>query len=50
MVVYTMTKKQILRIISAVLFGLLVAAIIIFAVFNTVTASADERKLPIYYV
>ena len=29
MVVYTMTKKQILRIISAVLFGLLVAAIII---------------------
>ena len=50
MVVYTMTKKQILRIISAVLFGLLVAAIIIFAVFNTVTASADERKLPIYCV
>ncbi len=50
MVVYTMTKKQILRIISAVLFGLLVAAIIIFAVFNAVTASADERKLPIYCV
>jgi len=50
MVVYTMTKKQILRIISAVLFGLLVAAIIIFAVFNAVTASAEERKLPIYCV
>lgn len=50
MVVYTMTKKQILRIISVVLFGLLAAAIIIFAVFNAVTASADERKLPIYCV
>lgn len=50
MVVYTMTKKQILRIISVILFGLLVAAIIIFAVFNAVTASADEVKLPIYCV
>ena len=50
MVVYTMTKKQILRVISAVLFALLVAAIIIFAVFNAVTASASERKLPIYCV
>lgn len=50
MVVYTMTKKQILRIISVILFGLLVVAIIIFAVFNAVTASADEVKLPIYSV
>lgn len=50
MVVYTMTKKQILRIISVILFGLLVVAIIVFAVFNAVTASADEVKLPIYCV
>lgn len=50
MVVYTMTKKQILRIISVILFGLLVVAVIIFAVFNAVTASADEVKLPIYCV
>ncbi len=50
MVVYTMTKKQILRVISVILFGLLVVAIIIFAVFNAVTASADEVKLPIYCV
>ena len=50
MVVYTMTKKQILRIISVILFGLLVVAIVIFAVFNAVTASADEVKLPIYSV
>ncbi len=50
MVVYTMTKKQILRVISVILFALLVAAVIIFAVFNAVTASASERKLPIYCV
>ena len=50
MVVYTMTKKQILRIISVILFALIVAGVIIFAVFGAVTASADEAKLPIYCV
>ena len=50
MVVYTMTKKQILRVISVILFGLIVVGIIIFAVFGAVTASADEVKLPIYCV
>lgn len=50
MVVYTMTKKQILRIITFVLLGITVAAIVIFAVLNAVTASAEGEKLPIYCV
>ena len=45
-----MTKKQILRIISIIMFSLVVAAIVIFAVVNAVTASADTPKLPVYCV
>ncbi|MCM1334822.1 MAG: polysaccharide deacetylase family protein [Bacteroides sp.] len=50
MVVYTMTKKQLLRIAAVVLFGLVAALLIIFAVANAVTAGAEEPKKPIYSV
>lgn len=50
MVVYTMTKKQVLRIVSMVLVGIIALAIAIFAVLNAVTASAEAVKLPIYCV
>lgn len=50
MVVYTMTKKQLLRIASVVLFAIVAALLIIFAVVNAVTAGAEEPKKPIYCV
>jgi len=50
MVVYTMTKKQVLRVISVVLFLIVAVIITIFAVVNAVTVSAAEPKLPIYSV
>lgn len=50
MVVYTMTKKQILRIASVVLFAIVAALLVIFAVTNAVTAGAEEPKAPIYCV
>ena len=50
MVVYTMTKKQILRIVSIVLFCIVTAAVIIFAATSAITAGAEEKKLPIYCV
>lgn len=50
MVVYTMTKKQVLRVISVVLFLIVAVIITIFAVINAVTANAEEKKLPIYSV
>ena len=50
MVVYTMTRKQVLRVISVVLFLIVAVIITIFAVVNAVTVSAAEPKLPIYSV
>lgn len=50
MVVYTMTKKQVLRVITIVLLAITILAIIIFAVISSVTVSAEEKKLPIYCV
>lgn len=50
MKVYTMTKKQVLRILSAVLLSLVTLTILIFAIVNAVTASAEDVKLPIYCV
>lgn len=50
MVVYTMTKKQILRIASVVLFAIVAVLLVIFAVTNAVTAGAEEPKTPIYCV
>ncbi len=50
MKVYTMTKKQVLRILSIVLFSLVTVTILIFAIVNAVTASAEDVKLPIYCV
>ena len=47
MVVYTMTKKQILRIITIVLICIAAVLIILFAVFGSVTASADAPKMPV---
>lgn len=44
MVVYTMTKKQLLKIISIVLFCVIALTIAVFAVFNAVTASAEAVK------
>ena len=50
MVVYTMTKKQVLRVVSIVLVSLVALAIVVFAVLNAVTAGADDVKIPIYCV
>lgn len=50
MVVYTMTKKQILRVVTIVLLAITVLAIVICAVLSSVTVSAEEKKLPIYCV
>ncbi len=50
MVVYTMTKKQLLRVASVVLFIIVAVVLVIFAVMNAVTAGAEEPKLPIYCV
>ena len=50
MVVYTMTKKQIMKVTITVLVCLAAALIIIFAVFGSVTASAEESKKPVYRV
>lgn len=50
MVVYTMTKKQVLRVVSIVLFILIALIIAVFAVVNAVTAGAEDVKLPIYCV
>lgn len=50
MVVYTMTKKQILRIASVALFVIVAVLLVIFAVTNAVTAGAEEPKKPIYSV
>lgn len=47
MVVYTMTKKQIMRVVITVLVCLAAALIIIFAVFGSVTASAETGKMPV---
>ncbi|MBQ3842254.1 MAG: polysaccharide deacetylase family protein [Ruminiclostridium sp.] len=47
MVVYTMTKKQIMRVTLTVLVCLAAALIIIFAVFGSVTASAEAGKMPV---
>lgn len=47
MVVYTMTKKQIMRVTITVLVCLAAALIIIFAVFGSVTASAESKKMPV---
>lgn len=47
MVVCTMTKKQIMRIATAVLIALAVILTVVFAVFGSVTASADSGKKPI---
>lgn len=45
-----MTKKQILRIASVVLFAIVAVLLVIFAVTNAVTAGAEEPKAPIYCV
>ena len=45
-----MTKKQVLRGITAVLLVITAVVIVIFAVLNAVTASAEPGKLPIYCV
>lgn len=50
MVVYTMTKKQILRIVSIVLFCLVTVAVVIFAATSAITAGAEEELIPIYCV
>lgn len=50
MVVYTMTRKQLLRIASVVLFAIVAVLLVIFAVTNAVTAGAEEPKAPIYCV
>ncbi len=50
MVVCTMTKKQLIRIGSIAAAALAAVLIIIFAVSNSVTASADSSKKPIYRV
>lgn len=50
MVVYTMTKKQVLRIVSIILLGIIALIMVVFAVVNAVTASAEDVKLPIYSV
>lgn len=50
MVIYTMTKKQILRIVISVLVGAAAILLIVFAVFGSVTASADSGKKPIMSV
>ncbi len=50
MVVYTMTKKQLMRVISSVLFVIVAVTIVVFAVMNAVTAGAEEPKLPIYCI
>ena len=47
MVVYTMTKKQIIRIAGIVLAAVAAVLIIVFGVFGSVTASADSSKKPI---
>ncbi len=47
MVIYTMTRKQILRIIAAVLGAITVALLIVFAVAGSVTASADTGRKPV---
>ena len=47
MVVYTMTKKQIMRVTVTVLICIAAALIIIFAVFGSVTASAEAGKMPV---
>jgi len=50
MVVYTMTKKQILRIVSIVLFCVVTIAVVIFAATSAITAGAEEELIPIYCV
>ncbi len=50
MVVYTMTRKQVLRAVSMALLGVIALIVVIFAVVNAVTASAEEVKIPIYSV
>lgn len=50
MVVCTMTKKQLIRIGSIAVAAAAAILIIIFAVSNSVTASADSGKKPIYRV
>ena len=50
MVVYTLTKKQILRVVTIVLLAVTILTIIICAVLSSVTVSAEEKKLPIYCV
>lgn len=50
MVVCTMTKKQIIRIGSIIAAAVAAVLIIIFAVSDSVTASADSGKKPIYRV
>ena len=47
MVIYTMTKKQILRVIAIVLVAVVAVLIVVFAVFGSVTASADTGKMPV---
>ena len=47
MVIYTMTKKQILRIAPIVLGAEVTVFIVVFAVLGSVTASADSEKQPV---
>ena len=47
MVIYTMTKKQILRIAAIVLGAAVTVFIVVFAVLGSVTASADSEKQPV---
>ena len=47
MVVYTMTRKQILRITAVVLAAIVAVLIIVFAITGSVTASAQAEKMPV---
>ena len=47
MVIYTMTKKQILRITAVVLAAVIAVLIIVFAVTGSVAASAESEKMPV---
>ena len=47
MVIYTMTRKQILRITAAVLAAIIAVLLIVFAITGSVTASAQTEKMPV---
>ncbi len=50
MVIYTMTRKQILRTAVIVLTAIAATLIVVFAVFGSVTASADSSRKPVMSV